>query len=423
MEIENNNTGGSLESRMMENRENPPVLERLYREDRKEFTRIFSEIYKNNPDSIVLSVWNERLFYKALLKETPETPVPVLKIIIFSLAAAILGKLFYYLIEENILSRGMIFFSTFPALTAFFLLKRGFHLQTTIITVFLTLLVGVSINVLHTDVWIDDAEIISFAHLPLLLWSLVGIAYCGDGVMDNKKRMAYLNYTGETIIYTVIILICGVLLTLATIGLFSFIGIDIFSWYLNNIVVMGITAAPVVATHIYHTQKKTGFSAAPLISRIFSPLLALTLLIYLLFVFTSGKNPFDDREFLFVLNVLLLGVMAVKIFVITKMKDNGKKVFHYYSTALLGLLALIIDIIALSASGYRLFTLGITPNRLTVFSIAAMVCVHLILIIIQYGNYLFFNGSVDSIKRSVTVFLPVYSIWSFIAVIGFPLFL
>jgi hypothetical protein len=64
----------------------------------------------------------------------------------------------------------------------------------------------------------------------------------------------------------------------------------------------------IVATYLVTTQLKLAKTLAPWIARIFSPLVFLTLLTYLVVLFIAGRNPFQDRDFLIAFNGILLVV-------------------------------------------------------------------------------------------------------------------
>lgn len=60
-------------------------------------------------------------------------------------------------------------------------------------------------------------------HAPFFFWSLVGLAFLGPSWRYERRRMLYLRYTGEVLVYTTVILIGGVVLTGITLSLFCVI--------------------------------------------------------------------------------------------------------------------------------------------------------------------------------------------------------
>lgn len=119
--------------------------------------------------------------------------------------------------------------------------------------------------------------------------------------------------------------VSGMVLALLTMRLFSFIGLDIGDFYFSNVVLFGAAALAIVGVHLVSMNLKLAKNVTPFIAKIFSPLVLITLLVYLVTVISVGKNPFLDRDFLIAFNGILLGVLAVTIFSITEKEPDGKR--------------------------------------------------------------------------------------------------
>jgi len=131
---------------------------------------------------------------------------------------------------------------------------------------------------------------------------------------------------------------------------------------MENVVIVGAVSVPIVATYITKNYTVLTNKIAPIIANIFSPLVLLTAIIFLVALIISGKDPYNDREFLLIFNVMLLGVMAVIVFSISETSATGKQKFNELILFVLSIITVIIDLIALSAIFYRLGTFGITPT-------------------------------------------------------------
>jgi len=141
-----------------------------------------------------------------------------------------------------------------------------------------------------------------------------------------------------------------------------------------------------VATYLVKTQLRLAKSMAPWIARIFSPLVFLTLLAYLVVLLFAGSNPFLDRDFLIAFNGILLVVLAITIFSLTE-RVNGEQrhLGDVVNVALIGL-ALVIDIVALASIVFRLSSFGLTPNRIVVLGVNLLIGGHLAWILVAYGQ-------------------------------------
>jgi uncharacterized membrane protein YdcZ (DUF606 family) len=96
---------------------------------------------------------------------------------------------------------------------------------------------------------------------------------------------------------TTLILIAGGILTAITIGLFGSLVLKLRKFYTDYIVIFGLAAAPIVATYITQTNPQLVNRVSPVIAKIFSPLVLITLVVYLVAILFSGKDPYRDRDF------------------------------------------------------------------------------------------------------------------------------
>jgi hypothetical protein len=215
--------------------------------------------------------------------------------------------------------------------------------------------------------------------------------------------------------------ISGMLLTALTMQLFGFIGMNIEEFYFKNVVLFGATALAIVATYLVLRNLKLAKNIAPYIAKIFSPLVLVTLLAYLITVIWVGKNPFLDRNFLIAFNGILFTVLALTIFSITESgTDEQKNISDYINFALI-VLALLIDSVALSAIAFRLSSYGITPNRLAALGVNILIWVHLIWIMLSYVRFLQNKTGPSIIQDAVTKYLPIYGLWAAFVIFTFPL--
>lgn len=202
--------------------------------------------------------------------------------------------------------------------------------------------------------------------------------------------------------------------------LFRFVGMDISNFYFKNVVLFGAAALAIVATYLVTKNLKLAKNIAPYIAKIFSPLVLVTLVVYLITVIVVGKNPFLDRNFLLSFNGILFSVLVVTIFSITESGTDDTKSISDYINLTLIVLALIIDSVALSAIVFRLSSYGITPNRLAVLGVNIVIWANLIWIMLSYLRFLQNKTSAASIQDAVTKYLPVYGLWAAFVTLAFP---
>jgi len=191
---------------------------------------------------------------------------------------------------------------------------------------------------------------------------------------------------------------------------------------MENVVIVGAVSVPIVATYIIKNYTTLTNKLAPIIANIFSPLVLLTAVIFLIALAISEKDLYSDREFLLIFNIMLLGVMAVIVFSISETSTVRKQKFNELILFILSIITVIIDLIALSAIFYRLGTFGLTPNRLAVLGSNILILGNLVLLIIDLYKVNFKISRIREVELTIAKYLPLYLIWILFVVFGFPLF-
>lgn len=406
---------------IIKNMADPHELERMFRKDSEAFKRDFEEAWEQNPNSQILSIWYERLYYSETenLEKTSRLKRDFLVMGVLAIMAGTSTRILFHVIEQNTIAPINLIFGIIPFITAFFVYKSGPRKNVIFTIVFLFLVSAVYLNMLPLEE--KDSIILAYLHFPVFLWVVAGIAFTGDEYSVRGKRLAYLKFNGEFCILYASMAISGMLLSMITMQLFIIIGMDIEDFYFKNIVLFGAAALAVVASYLVSRDLKLAKNIAPYLAKIFSPLVLITLLAYLVTVIWAGKNPFLDRDFLLVFNGILLLVLIVTIFSITESGAKEKRNISDYVNLALILLALIIDGVALSAIVFRLSSYGISPNRLAVLGVNLLIFANLIWIMGSYAGFLRNKTGPEAIQDSITKYLPIYGLWAAFVTFVFPL--
>jgi hypothetical protein len=250
---------------------------------------------------------------------------------------------------------------------------------------------------------------------------VVGFTYVGNSLNDNRKRIEFLRYNGELLIMSGLILITGAVLTAITIGLFTVIGFDINDFYFKHVVIFCLPIIPILGTFLTQTNPQLVNKVSPVIAKIFSPLVLITVVVYLIAILFSGKNLYNDRDFLMLFNGLLIGVIAIILFsVSTTINENISQVSGIILFAL-SLVTVIVSGMALSAILFRISTLGITPNRLAVVGANLLMLTNLFWISFQLFKTVFKKSDISSVENAIASFIPFYILWTIIVSFFFPL--
>ena len=129
----------------------------------------------------------------------------------------------------------------------------------------------------------DDSQILVLTaiHLPLALWLVVGVAYAGGDWRSDRRRMDFIRFTGEWLIYFVLIGLGGGVLIAFTVGTFDAIGLDAEEFIKSWLLPCGAMAAVIVSAWLVEAKQSVIENMAPVLTRVFTPLFAVTLLAFL----------------------------------------------------------------------------------------------------------------------------------------------
>lgn len=404
---------------ILEHLNDPSFLERLYRENRTSFRREFNGLYPEIKGNTLADYWNERLNYES--RQTNRgSRRDFIFIVIIALIAGFIAKFpAIFSIEEEFFYPRNLGFIIFPALSAYFawknklsIVKIGFIVAAMLVgLVFINLFPGTE----------SDTLILSCIHLLLFLWCILGFSFTGEKPNDSENRLDFLKYNGDLVVISALILIAGGIMTGVTIGLFQLLGLNIEEFYFENIVIFGLPAIPILGTYLIRTNPNLVGKVSPIIARIFSPLVLVMLVLYLGALIYSGKDPYNDREFLLVFNVLLIGVMALIFFSVAETSGEQKSRTEKWILFLLSVVTIIVNGIALSAILFRISEWGITPNRAAVMGGNVLILINLFMVTAQLFRVVFKDAEVSRVGRSITFYLPVYFLWTIIVTFLFPL--
>ena len=414
-----------MKNKIKDNIDNYEQLENIFRADKKGFEKAFFDIYPEISEHKISDFWKTRLEFDNLHEDSVKIrKTDILFLIITCVITGFLIKIpqlfdvnleefFFY--EKNAGLIVLFGLSLYAFLTKDFFKTRQFIISSSIF-----IISALYINFLPSN---RDSQSINLAyiHLPLMIWCLYGLIFIDFDLKDKVKRINYIKHNGDLAILVAIILIAGGILTGVTLGLFSAIDLLIEEFYFDYIVIWGLVSAPIVASFIFRNYPFVTNKIAPIIANIFSPLVLITLIIYLISILVTGKDPYNDRDFLIVFNLMLLGVMGITVFSISETSLNKKQRFNEMTLFALSIITLIIDLIALSAILYRLGEYGFTPNRAAVLGSNLLIFGNLVLIMIDLYRVNFKNKEIKQVEMTIAKYLPLYTIWTIFVVFGLPI--
>src|SRR5690606_33154657 len=101
-------------------------------------------------------------------------------------------------------------FFTLPFIAAYFALERPLSASIRVALLAAFALAAVVVNAFPFPspaggAQVADTLALTVLHLPITLWLQVGVAYVGGRWVGNERRMDFIRFTGELIIYFVLI--------------------------------------------------------------------------------------------------------------------------------------------------------------------------------------------------------------------------
>lgn len=417
--MDNNNEFNRLKNEIIQHIDEPKQLELLYRKNKTSFQRAFNSIYLDIKINVSAEIWNERLNYQEeeINRGIKGESIVVVAIALLTGLLAKIPNIFKidldYFFARNL---GLV---ALPLLMIYFIWKQKLEINKILLPLIVVIVSGIYINLLP-DNSKSDTLILASIHLPILLWTILGYTFTGGDLKSNTKKIEFLRYNGDLVVMVAVMLLSGALFSAITFGLFELIQVNIQNFYADYVIVWGLSTIPILATFLVRNNPQLVSKISPVIAKIFTPLVAILLLIFLSAFAYTGKNIYQDREFLMVFNALLIGVMAIILFSISEATKNNKNKTSLLFLLVLSILTIITNGIAVSAIGFRLFEYGMTPNRLAVLGSNILIFINIIWITYRLLTNIKGKTTSEDIENTIAVFLPIYGLWTAIVTFVFP---
>ncbi|MDT8393593.1 MAG: hypothetical protein RQ761_07090 [Bacteroidales bacterium] len=408
-----------MKDKILENLDHPENLEKLYRANKQDFSKSLADISEEH-DSDLIRYWKIRLAPDARLKSKRFSKQDLLIVILLSLITGIVAKFpafFSQLNEEFFYTRNLAIIVFNGIILYTFWQNRIFDKKRIAAYGLIILILALFVNLLP-DIP-SDSITLSLIHVPLLLWCLFGLSFISFDYKNTAKRIEFIRFNGELLIMTGLILIAGGALAAITIGLFSAINMDIENFYMQYVAVFGGVAAPIVSIYLIRLYPNLTDKIAPVIARVFTPLVLITLAVYLVSLIFSESKISEDRDLLLLFNIMLLAVMAIIVFSVSELDKSKKKNIHVFILLLLAVLAIIINSVAMVAIVSRIAH-GLTPNRTVVLISNVLIFVNLILIAKDLYRSYFRRSALDTVEQTVAKYLTIYAAWTIVVIFILP---
>jgi hypothetical protein len=307
----------------------------------------------------------------------------------------------------------------FPLLTFYFVWKRGLNFVSALWLAlpFATGVVFANIYPFHTR---GDTEFLTALHLPIALWLAVGFAYARGRWFADGGRMNFVRFSGEWVIYYVLIALGGGVLTSFTFMMFRAIGMNP-AWFVAGwLLPCGAAGAVIIGSWLVEAKQSVIENMAPVLTRLFTPLFTVLLLALLATMAWTGSPINVKREVLIGFDLLLVLVVGLVLYAASARDPQASPDFFDGLQLLLVVSALVVDGAALAAIAARISEFGFTPNRVAALGENLILLINLAWSAWIYACFLRHRGSFAVLERWQIAYLPVYSIWAALVVVMFP---
>jgi hypothetical protein len=306
-----------------------------------------------------------------------------------------------------------------PALAAYFAWQRQVGPRVIGLLAALFVLGAIAANV-YPLAEESQTLVLTAIHLPIALWLVVGAAYVGGDLRSDRRWMDFIRFTGEWLIYLVLIGLGGGVLTAFTLGTFQAVGVDAEGFIESWLLPCGAMAAIVVAGWLVEAKQSVIENMAPVLTRVFTPLFAATLLAFLVAIVWTSSGIDVERNALILFDLLLVVVLGLLLYAISARDLTARSGLFDRLQLSLVVSALIIDVLVLLAITGRITTWGFSPNKTAALGENVILLTNL-----AWSAWLFLGfvrGRIPfaRLERWQTRYLIVYAVWAWIVVFAFP---
>jgi len=313
----------------------------------------------------------------------------------------------------------------FPLLAAYFVWKRGWGVAGGLWLALPFAAAAVFANVFPFPVSAkgccsSSTEVLTILHLPIALWMAVGFAYVRGRWFDDGGRMNFVRFSGELAIYYVLIALGGGVFTGFTAMMFTAIGMKP-DWFIAGwLVPCGAAGAVIIGSWLVEAKQSVIENMAPVLTRLFTPLFTVLLLVFLATMAWTGSPINVKRELLIGFDLLLAVVVGLVLYAASARDPQAPPDVFDWLQLLLVVSALVVDGVALAAIAARISEFGFTPNRVAALGENLILLVNLAWTAWLYLRFVRHRDSYAVLERWQIAYLPVYFAWAALVVIVFP---
>jgi hypothetical protein len=201
-------------------------------------------------------------------------------------------------------------------------------------------------------------EVIVALYLPIALWFAVAYPYMSGTLRSHERRMDFVRFTGEWVIYYALIALGGGVLLILTVLIFEPLGANVDERVVEWVLPSGAAGAVIVAAWLVESKQHVVENMAPVLTMLFTPLFAVMLTAAAAIYAVSGVAGEFDRELLGVFDALLVVVLGLVLYAMSA-REAARPAGPMDRVQLLAVAsALVLDLMVLGSMVARIGDLG-----------------------------------------------------------------
>lgn len=315
-------------------------------------------------------------------------------------------------------------FAVLPFLAGYFVWKRRVPWRVSAVLVAATAALALVVNLypFESGPYGEPGMTLFLAitHTPVVLWLLLGVVYAGGAWRSGARRMDFVRFTGELIIYLALIALGGGLLIGLTFGVLGLVGVDFEPFLGEWLLPFCLPGALLVGAWLVEAKKNVVENIAPVLTRVFTPLTIVMLVALFVVLLVNGPLTAVDRELLILMDAILVLVLFLLLYSISARDPLAPPgIFDWMQLVLVGA-ALAVDAVALTAMLTRIAEFGFTANKVAALGLNLVLLVHLAWAAWLATGFARGQRTFAAVERWQTQYLPVYALWAAIVVVVFP---
>ena len=306
-----------------------------------------------------------------------------------------------------------------PFLAGYFCRRRQLDRRQWLLTAVPFVLVALVANLYPYDAD-SDTELLVALHLPVVLWFAVAFPYMRGTIRSHERRMDFVRFTGEWVIYYALIALGGGVLVGLTALILEPIGPDLAERVVEWVLPSGAAGAVIVAAWLVESKQHVVENMAPVLTMLFTPLFAVMLTVAAATYAVFGVAGAFDRELLGVFDALLVVVLGLVLYAKSAREPSLPAGLMDRVELVAVASALVLDVMVLGAMVARIGDLGLTPNRVATLGLNLVLLVNLAGT--AWLSTRFVRGQITfhRLERWQTSYLSIFALWAATVVVVLP---